>query len=171
MKSIILSILLLFGVFFQANAQKEKIQSAYIYQFTKLIDWCPSGKTGNFVIGVLGNASINSELTGLSGKKVGTQAIEIKTFATVAEIDKCNLLFIPSNKSNYLNAVNKKIGKNCILVITEKYGLAKEGASINFIEEGGKIAFELNKTSLSDHSFTVNVKLMSMAKAVYQLNE
>jgi hypothetical protein len=167
MKKIILVFCMSFFILIQVSAQKEKLQTAFIYQFTKLIEWCPSYKSGDFVIGVLGSSSISSELASLKGKMVASQSIVIKTLSSVSEIDKCQIVFLPSAKSGQLNSVNSKIGSACTLVITEKPGLGNEGASINFVEEGGKIGFEINKTAFSKHSLIINSKLLTLAKKVY----
>lgn len=167
MKRTILTLTVALLFFLEVKAQKEKIQAAYIYQFTKLIEWCPSYKSGDFVIGVLGNSAIVGELSALKGKTVASQTIVIKTYSQVSEIDKCNILFLPSVKSDQLASVNVKIANNCTLVVTEKSGMAKEGSSINFIEEGGKVLFEINKAALSKHSLPASAKLITLAKVVY----
>lgn len=171
MKKTVLSLLFLCLLSLSVTAQKEKLQVSYIYQFTKLIEWCPEYKTSDFVIGILGSGTINKEMEALSGKLVASQKIVIKTFETPESVDKCNILFIPLVKSNQLNAVNKKIRSKCTLVVTEKDGLIKSGSSINFTESAGKLFFEVNKTTMVNHNLTASAKLLSLAKAVYQLNE
>ncbi len=167
MKRIFLSVFIVITTFYQIRAQVEKVQAAYIYQFTKLIEWCAEKRTGDFTISVLGSAAITANLTGLNGKTVGSQKIVVKTFANISEIDNCNILFIPMAKSGQLGAVNNKISNSCTLVITEKSGLAKSGSSINFIEVDGKIVFEVSNEAMSKHSLTASAKLLSLAKTVY----
>jgi hypothetical protein len=166
MKKTILVILIICGIFNTIFAQKEKIQASYIYQFTKLIAWLPEYKTGDFVIGVLGEASLTKEIEAYKGKPVANQAITVKTYKTVDEIDKCNILYIPPAYSNLLTLVKKKVGKKCTLIITEKAGLI-EKSCINFTEESGKYVFEINKTNIAQQKLAVSSKLISMAKKVY----
>ena len=122
MKRILLTFSFAIIVMVHMVAQKERIQSAYIYQFTKLIKWCPAYVSGDFVIGVLGSSPITTELNELKGKAVASQTIVIKTFASVSEIEKCHIIFIPIGVSGKLSAVNAKIKRNCTLVVTEKAG-------------------------------------------------
>jgi len=171
MKRILLTFSFVVIVMVNMVAQKERIQSAYIYQFTKLIKWCPAYVSGDFVIGVLGNSPIVAELNGLKGKAVANQTIVIKTFASVPEIEKCNIIFIPLDKSGKLSAVKSKIKSNCTLVITEKFGLIQDGAAVNFIESAGKTVFEINKTALQNHSLVASNKLLTLAKTVYELKD
>ncbi len=168
MKTFLFIFILLVAGFVNSIAQKERMQAAYIYQFTKLIEWCPANKSGDFVIGVIGNASIFKELNGLKGKVVANQTITVEEYASVLEMENCHIIFITNEKSSLVKEVNKKVRKNCTLVVTEKSDLTKSGASINFIEADGKILFEVNKTSIVNHLLLANNKLYAMAKKVYE---
>jgi len=42
-----LALVLMLMLSINANAQKEKLQTALIYQLTRLVEWCPEGKQGN----------------------------------------------------------------------------------------------------------------------------
>ena len=168
MKKYLFLVLILLNVSKLSFGQKEKVEAMFIYQFTKLIDWCPAYKTGDFVIGVLGNGPVFNELQALSGKSVANQKIIIRKYETIAEMDKCNILFLPAEKSKFLGEANRKIKKNCTLVVTEKSGLITAGSAINFMEVSGKVVFEINKTVMGEHSLNVNNKLYTMAKAVYE---
>jgi hypothetical protein len=151
-----------------AQAQLEKYQAAYLYQFTKLIDWCPAYKTGEFVIMVIGESSIISELQTLAQtKKVVNQSIVVKKVQSSSEISEAQLVFITSDKANQLSGVLSKIGSKCTLVISEKEGGARNGAAISFIETGGKIYFDLNKGFFNSHSLGLNSQLAALAKNSY----
>ena len=170
MKRILVTLIILSSLLMQATAQKDKMQAAYIYQFTKLIKWCDKYSSGDFIIAVLGSSTVTTELNGLAGKMVVNQPIVIKTFASFDLIDKCNILFVPASQSTLLVSINRKLINKCTLIITEKPGLAEKGASINFIDDAGKLVFEVNSTSLSRHLLTANTRLLGMAKKVYALN-
>ena len=150
-----------------AFGQKEKIQSSYIYNFTTYISWPESEKTGDFVIGVLGNGPIQNELNNLAAtKKVVTQPIVVKKFSSANEIEKCQILIITENKSNQLAEVLGKINGNSTLVITEAPGLASKGSGINFVMKDGKMLFELNKGKIEKNGLKINSKLVALAVLV-----
>ncbi len=151
-----------------AFSQKEKVEAAYVLQFTRYIQWCPDLSSDNFVIGILGDSPVFSELISISQtKKIGSQNIIVKRLETTGEIVKCNIVFISEGKSSQLDAVKAKIGSDCSLIISEKEGMAKNGAAINFIEVGGKMLFELNKNGFLSHSLQVNSQLVNLAKTTY----
>jgi hypothetical protein len=171
MKRFILTLSAVFLILAPLSAQKDKLQAAYIYQFTKLIQWCTEYKSGEFIIGVLGNSSVTNELNVFKGKTVGSQVINVVTYSSPEEMGKCNILFLPEDQSGQFNAIKRKIGKKCTLLIAEKRGLATRGAAIGFIFEGGKVQYEVNLSTFQQQSLTSSDRLLTSAKAVYKLNE
>ncbi len=154
-----------------AQVPKVKLQSVFIYNFTKYIDWPDSYKAGNFVIGVLGSSPLTNELkTKIAArKKVGNQRIVVKQFNSIGSISKCHILFIPEQKSKgelILKKVNAKLAKSSTLVITEQAGMVYKGAAINFVVQNRKVGFELNLKTTAQHRLKVNSTLQKLATRV-----
>jgi uncharacterized protein DUF4154 len=144
--------------------QEAKYKSVFIYNFTKHFEWPVSYRTGNFVIGVIGNPVIISELENItSNKKAGSQPIVIEKFKDETAIGKCHILFVPSNKSKNMGDIVAKIGSNPTLIVTEKDGMAQQGAGINFIIQAGKIKFELNKANAAKQGLKISSYLETLA--------
>lgn len=149
-------------------SQAEKVKSAFIYQFTKYIEWCPDYQTGDFVIGIMGSTKVTDELNAIAkSKKVVAQTIVVKSFNSPADITKCNILYIAEDKSGQFQAANSKVGSACTVIITEKSGMAQSGASINFIEADGKVLFEINKNAFNNRGLKLSNQLINLAKASY----
>lgn len=144
-----------------------KIKAMFIYNFTKYIEWPQNYKQGNFVIGVLGNSSIFIELSNMaSAKKAGTQSFEIKNFTSPASVSKCHMLIVASDITTGFSDALSKIKNNSTLIITEKAGLAKQGAAINFVVQNNKQAFELNKANAEKYDLKVSSNLLALAIVV-----
>ncbi|PID90447.1 MAG: hypothetical protein CSA97_02840 [Bacteroidetes bacterium] len=161
--TIVLSIVLLSSL--GAKAQNAKLQSAFIYQFTKLIEWCPAGKSGDFKIGVLGSGSaVGKELDRLHGRNVGSQTIKIVSFPSPGSVAKCNILYVPSSYASKLGSLKSKLSGGCALVVCDKVGSYGRGADISFDASGGRLSFEVNKTSMKGKGMKVSNKLVNLAK-------
>ena len=152
----------------QAEETTAKIQSIYIYNFTKYIEWPDNYKEGNFVIGFLGsNTSLLNELSKMSlSKKVGNQSIEIRNITTVDDATKFNIIYVLSDNSTQLTEVVNKVKTKSTLIITDKPGLAKQGAGINFVVVENKQKIELNKSNIEKHKLKVASTLVQMAVSV-----
>jgi hypothetical protein len=157
-------ILLSVSAFGQFEQTVAKIKVAFIYNFTRLVEWPPDYKEGDFVIAVLNaNPTLLNELNALTQKTLGKQKVVIKNFKSVQEIDKCNILFIPEGSNNLLAEALKKIHGTSTLLITEAEGDAKKGSAINFIIKDNKQAFELNKSNAEKNHLTVSSSLKTLA--------
>lgn len=145
-----------------------KIKTVFLYNFAKNIEWPQGYKEGNFVIGVMGNnVALLSELNNLAqNKSIGTQPLEIKSYASVSNIGKCHMLYVlPENSSSLSELVGKLKGKST-LIVAEKPGSAKQGAVINFVIQDNKQKFELNKASAQKYNLKISNNLATLAIVV-----
>lgn len=155
-------VLTLFAV--NAKGQHERLQANYIYNIVKYIEWPTAYKTGDFIIGVLGNSSVTKELKKLAEtKKVFNQKITILEFNSTDQISKCHVLFISKLSSGLINLAVAKVGTNSTLIIGESEGLATQGAGINFIVQEDVVSFQLNEVSIKKRGLLVDSKLKSLA--------
>ena len=166
MKRILFTVLLAVIIITSGNAQKEKYQSLFIYNFTKYIKWPNSYNQGKFVIAVIGNSPIYENLSTMakSKKKTASGAVfEVKKYNSVDEVDECNILFVSSDAVDILGQIDSKTSSKPILIITDTPGMAKRGSIINFIEQNGKIKFELNQQKANSRNLVVSGSLASLA--------
>ncbi len=165
MKKLFLGILLLFNSYLMINAQTDaQVKTLFIYNFIKYIQWPASYSSGDFVIGVLGGGPIVEELQKIAAvKKAGTQTMVVKPFSSSTAITNCHILFISISKSGELAAAITKVTGNSTLIISEKEGLAKSGAGINFIQKDGKLRYELNASNITKYELGLNNDLTKLA--------
>ena len=144
-----------------------KIKATFLYNFTKYIEWPDEYKQGNFVIGVMGNNALYNDLsTFFSTKTLGTQKYEIRMFTKASEITRCHMIFLPSDYTGSVAEVITKLKGKSTLLVTDKAGMAKQGAAINFVSVDNKQKFELNKTNVEKYDLKVSSSLISLAIVV-----
>lgn len=168
MKKIILTLSLIFltSVSFHsfAQAQDYKFHSIFIYNFTKYIQWPASQQSGDFIIAVVGNSPISSELEKITANKVvGAQKIVIKKFRSASEVSDCHILYVPGSNSSNFEAIQQKLKGKHTLVITEKTGMVRKGSGINFVLQDNKWKFEFNEQATQDAGLKVSKELAQMA--------
>jgi hypothetical protein len=147
-----------------SHAQNYKLHSLFIFSFTRYVQWPESHNQGDFEIVVLGDSPLTEELKVMAqAKKVGDRAIKVSKINSIAELKKCNILFIPSSKSPQITEILGKVSTQPILVVTEDTGLGAKGSNINFITKDGKLAFELNQTTLTRQNLKVSNELSRLA--------
>lgn len=166
MKRFILFSLLFFVIITTGSAQKEKYQSLFIYNFTKYIKWPDSYNTNKFVIGVIGDSPIITSIKKLVSTKQKTsdgRVIEVKSYGSISEIDDCNILFVSEDVIEELSAIVTQVESKPILIVTDMPGMATQGSVINFVENDGKMRFELNASNASSRGLMVSGSLTSLA--------
>ena len=147
-----------------AHGQNYQLHSVFMYSFTRYVQWPDAYNQGDFEIVVLGDSPITEELKKLAqAKKVGDRSIKVTQINTPSEIKKCNILFIPADKSTQLPDVLTKIGANSTLVVTEQPGLGLKGSAINFITKDGKLAFEMNQAVMNKQKLKASNELTRLA--------
>lgn len=145
-------------------SQVEKFQAAYIYNFTRFIEWPAEYLSGNFIIGILGSDPIEKELKTLaSAKKILGKTIEVKSYSSVSAITKCNVLFLPGSKTSKIGEVNSKLGSGSTLLVTNGNGAIANGSGINFFLSGGKLSFEIKSSNITSKGMKVNSQLENLA--------
>ena len=141
-----------------------KIKAVYLYNFSKYVEWPEEYKSGNFIVTVIGSSpALLAELNKMSEKKVGTQQLIIKTLSSASNVEKSHIIFIPNEGSAQFADAFDKVKKYSTLVVTEKPGLAKQGAVINFITKENKQKFELNKSNAEKFKLKISSNLSALA--------
>ncbi len=146
-----------------------KVQSIFIYNFTKYIQWPGEYNTGDFIIGVLGETKLDSELEKMAAAKtVNGRKIVIRKYTAITEADKkCHILFLAAESSDLLNSVIQKTKDTPTLVVTERDGATKFGSLINFVsDKTGKPRFEMNLSAFEKSRLKYDSKLKSVAIAI-----
>lgn len=164
---ILISLLILNSGFKVSVDTNSKMKAIFIMNFTKLIEWPEPYREGSFVVGVVGESPLYTELTKMAKtKKVANQSLQIKKFKNINEINKCHIVYVSKNKSAELSSVVKKVKLQSTLIITEKQGLVDKGAGINFVVKNSRQKFELNKKNVEKCKLKVSSNLEALACTV-----
>lgn len=162
---LVTTFLILWLIPLSAQAQDEKVKAIFVYNFTRYIDW--PEKQGDFRILVLGRSPILTELSDIATKKkVGTTSIEVKQVNSSKEINNCHIVYVASSKSDQLPSLLSVSMESNILIICENAGSCKEGAAINFINENGKLSFEISRANILKSGLQVSSSLFGLGKEI-----
>ena len=117
----LLAVVALFVGMEAAAQQLEKPQATLIYSIVRLVDWPELYKDQTFVIGVVGDKmDITRELrAGKGDRTVSGKEIEIVEYASIKEVGKCHLLFVPNEHLNSFTKSGTNLSGQPILVKTE----------------------------------------------------
>jgi hypothetical protein len=163
--------LLLFSLTESGKSQEVKIVSMTkylsncLYNFSRNINWPEENKTGDFVISIVGDKELFTEMTRLTqNMKVGLQPITVKYFGSVNEVSGYQqIVFVADWQSNKINSLVQKTTGSHTLIVSQTEGLIEKGSMINFIPVNGVMKFEMNKEILRRNNLMASSVLEKMA--------
>lgn len=126
-----------------------RIKAAYLYNFTKFVEWPPAPyleARSSFVIGVLErDATVSSAIAEvLRGKTTSNgRAIELKMAQDVAALGGCQIIFVTRSANASPSSVRSSIS-GPVLLVGETPDFAQTGGTINFMISGDSIRLEIN---------------------------
>ena len=147
----------------QSKEQEYNLKAAFVYNFTKYIDWGNYTIDNEFVIGIVGPSPIFEPLMDIANTKtVSGKKVIIRRFDKPEEITFCNILYIPRDCPVPLNSIFSMVNPGT-LTISEEEGYAKEGTAFNFVLVKDKLRFESNTRALSSAGLKASSQLLKLA--------
>ena len=147
-------------------SKEQQLKAAFLYNFTKFIEWPPSRfADGNspIVVGVLGRNSFSDELEKIvKDRTVNGRAITVRVVTEAAEVPAVHLLFIPAAEETRLPPAAWQQAT----VVGESEALAARGSTITFVQAGGKVRFEINIAAAERSGVKISAQLQKLATAV-----
>jgi hypothetical protein len=151
--------------------REHRIKAAYLYQFGRYVDWpAKSFADGNapFVIGVLDQDPLIPDLEEIAKiKKIQNRPIQIRRFASVADIRACNILYLPSSVSAEARAeIIRKMAGRGVLLVGDADGFVEGGGVVQFAVEDNKIRVVIARKAAEREGLTISAKLLQVARVV-----
>lgn len=151
-----------------AQAQQETnyaVHANIIYHFTKYINWPTEKKSGDFIIGVVGETRLYDELkSSTAGKTVGAQKIVIREFSPSATSFDCHILFITDQESRRIKKIASIISST--LIVSESDGMAQKGSCINFTIVRERLKLEINKNNIQKRNLNIATELLKLGTII-----
>ena len=147
----------------QREEQEANLKAAFIYNFTKYIEWDTSAARNNFIIGIIGSSPITESLIEIGRTyTVNNKKIVVRQFSKPEDVNYCNILFIPNHLPFSLESILSKVGK-ATLTISEEDGYAKMGTALNFVIINDKLKFEANLKTIYSEGLKAGSQLLKLA--------
>jgi len=146
------------------SANEYNLKAAFIYNFTKYVDWNSSSGENEFIIGVVGHSAIYVPLEIIANtKSVNGKRIQLRQFSSLNNYTFCNAIFISKNTDQSIEEILEKVERKGTLIISEKNGYALKGSAINFILINNSVKFEINTNKLKVAGLNVSSQLLKLA--------
>jgi hypothetical protein len=147
-----------------------ELKAAFIYNFTKFIEWPPrSFADGNapFVIGIVGNSPCTGVLESMvEQRRVGERRIEVHPVRSAAELLSVQLLYVGAGEEQALTTWSGRIDSLPLVTVGESPEFASGGGAITLRRQDDKVRFEINVRSAEHSGVKLSSQLLKLAMAV-----
>lgn len=142
-----------------------KFQSVFIYGVARKIEWKSTGST--FKIAVVGSDKLLvSELKKLAASKtLNDKQVVVEEVSSGSGTFNQDIVFMAGSDKALLKQLLSKASPTTLVMSAYPSGLA-DGSHLNFILDGNKITFELNKSGISNTSLKISDDLIGLASVV-----
>jgi hypothetical protein len=156
------------GMCAQSISKEYQLKAAFLYNFTKFVDW-PAQRfvsdTSPIVIAIVGKNPFGTELDSLvSGRLVKGRPIDVVFLKSGEDISAAHIVFIPEGEENRLNAT--LFGASGILTVGESPAFSANGGIVCFTLINEKVRFEINQASSDKAGLRLSGQLLKLATAI-----
>lgn len=153
-----------------ANEIALGVKAAFLYNFTKFIDWPPSSAA---VEGERFNLCVAASLADtrqiervVGGKSTQGKTLDVRFVSERAELSRCHMLY-STGETPYWNEQWLQEASNLPLVtVGEGANFIHRGGVIGLMIVDGKVRFNINEARAREQGVIISSKLLSLAQQV-----
>ncbi len=152
----------------------RELEVAYIYNFTRFVQWPKAADGRSFCIGVIGDPAMEARLRELEqdGKRVDDRRIEIRAYATPGAIAPCEILFVGAGAEHQLAAIVRRTAGEPTLLVGDTPGFAGRGVAIelfrkpDIFRKTDRLRIRIDPAALEGRDLKVSAQLYDVAEVL-----
>jgi len=152
------------------SSKEHELKAAFLYNFTKFVEWPPdrfADTNAPLVLGIAGDSPCRAELELIAkDRKSNGRALVIKPLQSAREVKDVHMLFVSASEDSRLDEWLASARGAAVLTAGESAQFLKRGGMINLFLEGEKIRFEINMEPADAVGLKVSAQLQKLAKAI-----
>jgi YfiR/HmsC-like len=147
-----------------------QVKAAFLYNFTKFIDWPPealASPSDPFVLCVYGNNPLLDPLKEIvKGKNTEGRDFAVKRVTTISGARSCQVLFVGAGDEESVPGILSGLQGSSVLTVGELPDFPRQGGVINFFMESSRVRFVINIAAAERARLKISSKLLSLATVV-----
>lgn len=155
----------------QSTQDEYRVKAAFLFHFAQLVRWppnAPSDSPDSFLLCTVGDDPFHGDLESMMvGKQIGSRMIHIRHIQN-EPLKECTMLFIGQNEDSHLKDLLASLQNAPILTVGEADDFLDTGGMIQFLMEGNKIRFSINRRAAEQANLTISSQMLLLAKRVIE---
>jgi hypothetical protein len=154
----------------RAQMAEQALKAAFLYNFTKFIDWPESafpGRSTPFKVCVLADDAFRREVEGiLRNEQVRGRPIQVRLPETSDDLKTCHLVYFGADEAERFVKRLPALRKAPVLTVGEGPRFLEHGGLIAFLLVSDRVRFDISKRGAEAAGLSVSSKLLRVARNV-----
>ena len=141
------------------------VKAAFLYNFTKFVDWPPGADQGDLALCVFGEDPFGRSLETLAqGERLEGRRLVVRHPAALGDLKACHVLFVSRSERGRTREILSSLGDAPVLTVADLDGFLDQGGIIGLIVEENKVRFQIRQDVAERSRLKISSKLLSLAK-------
>lgn len=153
----------------EPTAAEYQLKAVFLFNFTQFVEWPASAfpaPDAPFVIGVLGKDPFGNQLDAvIRGERVENHPLVVERYASAAQIQQCQILFIAGGDSS-LQSVPETVKGRPILTVTDADEKDLPGIMVRLVTRDRHVRLRIDVGAAKADDLTISSKLLRPAEIV-----
>ena len=152
-----------------ATVKEAQVMSAFLYNFTKFVEW-PADRFGDaadpIVLGIFRDSFIEAELAAVvSGRKVNGRELVVKRVVTLVEVTNAHVVFVGAAEEARFANLLPAMKDRAVLTVGESTAFLDRGGVVRLFLEAQRLRFEINVPAAQHADLKISSQLQKLAVA------
>jgi hypothetical protein len=149
------------------SANEYEVKAAFLYNFTKFVEWPEGPANTSFCIGIAGEDPFGAALDAVvKGRSVGGHPLVIQRFKTGQE-SVCQIVFISASEKKRLHAILDRFQGSAVLTVGDMPGFCGGGGVVGLELGDNRVRLRINMEAAQRAHLQLSSKLLSLATLVH----
>lgn len=149
------------------SLQEFKVKAGYLLNIPIYTNWAsPSASCESFTIAVIGETPLHEALKDMSGKRIKSLPVAIRSVQDISETDCCQMLFIAASERYRLQRLLLGAHQRGIMTISDMRDFAKSGGIVSLVMVGNRVTFDLNLAAAKSANISFSSQLLKLANDI-----
>jgi hypothetical protein len=158
-------VLLLAEISLAQIADEYAVKAAFIYNFTKFIEWPGAAGTSPFSICILGDDPFEAAIERQTkGKTANGRPFQVRRLRDAAEAKQCQIVFVRETEMSKVAKLIDATKGTPVLTVGESGDFARLGGMIFLSRENNHVSVVVHKAATDNAGFKISANLMTLAK-------
>jgi hypothetical protein len=155
----------------QQQTLEHDVKAAYLYNFTKYVEWPPETAQGlePFRLCVVADGVIRSAIhRTVDGEMVDGRPLVMVAPQTLRDAQQCQILFVGRSEREQASKLLAAVRDRPVLTVGDSSRFMEQGGMIEFLLQDRRVRFDVNLPSAQRSKLRVSSNLLRVARKVLE---